>query len=449
MKQLLLTGLVLLGGYISTSAQNRLLSLDEAISLGLQNSNNLKLSNERIAEATAALAEAKERRLPDASISGSYLRLNQPNVTLKTQLGGGGNGDGSGGEQQSSGSTIKVDQVAYAMANATLPLFSGFRIQSGIESSRYLLEATKLDASTEREKVVANIIGAYINLYKSKAALDLVQESLRESEQRVKDFSNLERNGVMARNDLLKAQLQQSNVELALVDAQNNWKLTNVTMDLLLGLPEETTLQPDSSFVMSMTSEQTFKDWEAQALANRKDLQALDKRESAAEAGVKAAKGEYYPSLAITGGYVAANIPSLLTVTNAINVGVGLSYSPSSLWKAGSKVAQAKSRVHQLEINRSMLSDGVRLEVAQAYQNYLSNIKKIEVHEKAVEQANENYRIVNNKYTNALATTTELLDADIARLQARLNYSFAKADAYNAYSKLLQTAGLLNETSLK
>jgi len=96
---------------------------------------------------------------------------------------------------------------------------------------------------------------------------------------------------------------------------------------------------------------------------------------------------------------------------------------------------------------RSNIKRSARLQVNQAYQNYLSSIKKIEVYQTAVAQAEENYKIVNNKFTNALATTTDLLDADVARLQARLNASFAKADASVAYSKLLQTAGQLTNQS--
>jgi outer membrane protein TolC len=97
-----------------------------------------------------------------------------------------------------------------------------------------------------------------------------------------------------------------------------------------------------------------------------------------------------------------------------------------------------------------MLNDNIRLQTAQAYQNYLSSEKKIEVYAKAVEQANENYRIVKNKYDNSLVTTTDLLDADEAQLQAKLNHVFAQADAMVSYNKLLQTAGVLSpETTTK
>ncbi len=105
---------------------------------------------------------------------------------------------------------------------------------------------------------------------------------------------------------------------------------------------------------------------------------------------------------------------------------------------------QAEARVKQLVITQSMMDDNIRLQVNKSYLNLLSSRKKIDVYAKAVEQAQENYRIVKNKFDNSLATTTDLLDADVAQLQARLSYTLARADAFVAYNKLLQTAGILS-----
>src|SRR6202000_1462405 len=95
-------------------------------------------------------------------------------------------------------------------------------------------------------------------------------------------------------------------------------------------------------------------------------------------------------------------------------------YNLSSLWKTKSKLAEATAKVQELSANEEMLNDNIRLQINQAYQAYLVSQKKIEVYKKAVEQANENYRITKNKYDNSLATTTDLLDADVAQLQAKL-----------------------------
>ncbi|HEY8915344.1 MAG TPA: TolC family protein [Chitinophaga sp.] len=415
----------------------KVLTLKDAIDLSIKNSKQLRLNQTKITSALNAVRDAKARQLPDANISGSYLRVNKPNIDMKSS------GDSSGG---GSSSFSDVNQVAYGLATISVPLFSGFKIQAAKESARYLAEAAKLDADLDREDVIQNTIAAYSNLYKATVAVNLVRENLKQQEQRTTDFSNMEKNGIMARNDLLKAQLQQSNIEVALTQAESDLKIARINMNIMLGLPEDTNMDLDTTFLAQAGGEEkAVTDWEQVAQQKRKDAASLQAHEKAAYAGIKSAKGDYYPSLALTGGYVAAYIPHVITVTNAVNVGVGLKYNLGSLWKTGSKVDDAKNELNAVKINEEMLNDQIHIQVNQAYENYVVSMKKISMYEKAIEQADENYRITRNKHTNALATTTDLLEADVAELQAKLNYTSARADAVVSYNKLLQSAGLLGE----
>ena len=409
---------------------SRTIQLKEAIELSINNSHLLKNNKAIISEATAAIKEANERRLPEVSVSGSYLYLPvKPGIKLKSDT------SGRGGP--------KVTQAMYGILSASLPLYTGGKIKYGIESAKFLEQAVKLDAANNREGVIINTINAYSNLYKAKAAVGLVKENLDQANQRVKDFTNLEKNGLVARNDLLKVALQSSNVELTLLDAESNYKIASVNMALMLGVPEQTILVADVASLQQNVTVKTLEEYEQQALQARNDVGALALRKKAAEIG-KAVKADYYPNLALTTGYIAANIPGFVTITNAVNVGIGASYNLSSLWKTKSKIEQATAREQQITANQDMMADNIRLQINQSYQAYILSKKKIEVYQKAVEQATENYRITKNKYDNALATTTDLLDADVAQLQTKLNVTNATADAVVAYNKLLQTAGLLN-----
>lgn len=424
--------------HLTNAQDKKALSLNEAIDLSIKNSKQLKINRAKVEQASAAVKEAIERRLPDAKVSGSYIYLTNPNIDLKTKSTNSNNGN--------SGGTPKVNQAAYGILNLSMPVYAGGKIRYGIESSKYLAHAEELDAENNKEQVIENTIEAYVNLYKAGAAVTLYNENLLQAQQRVKDFSNLEKNGLLARNDLLKAQLQSSNVELALLDANNNWEFANVNMNLMLGLPEGTILSPDSTMINQNFSVQTLDEYVQAALKNRKDIEALDLRKQAADVGVKTAKADMYPSIALTGGYIAADVPKLLTITNAANIGIGVQYNIGSLWKTKSKVQEAEGRSKEIEATQELMNDNVRLQVNKAYLNWLGSQKKIDVYEKAIEQADENYRIVKNKYANSLATLTDLLEADVAQLQSRLNYSFAKADAVVVYNQLLQSAGLLSQT---
>ncbi|ANH82162.1 transporter [Niabella ginsenosidivorans] len=424
----------------SLSAQEvKKLSLQEAVELGLENSKNLKIDQAKIQEATAAVEEAKNRQLPDFKVSGSYMRLTNANIDLK--MGQGNSGEGSGSE--SGTSMPKVSQAMYGIANLTLPLYAGGKIRYGIQSAKYLLEAVKLNTGSDKNAIAYNLTEAYANLFKAAQLIGVIKENLAASQHRDSNFLQLENNGLMARNDRLKAQLQTSDIELQLLEAQNNYNIANVNMDLLLGLPETTVIEVDSTFINSAYEEQPIDYYEEQAIQNRKDMQALDYQQKAAQSGIKAARADYLPSLALTGGYVAADIPKVFTVTNAINGGLGIQYNLSSLWKTGASIRKAKAQAQELLASRDLLTDNIRLEINRDYQNTLLARKKIDVHAQALIQAEENYRITKNKYDNSLVTITDLLDANAALLSSKINLLNARADAALAYQKLLEASGIL------
>jgi len=416
------------------------ITLPEAIQMSLENSNQLKAGKAKADQADAQYKQATNNYLPDLKASGSYLRINNPDVKLELKTGGSSSGSST---VQATG-IPKISELSYGMATASIPLFSGLKIRNNTNAARFQKMAANSDLENDREEVIENTILAYNNLYKAAKSVDLVKENLKEQDRRVIDFNNLEQNGLLPRNDLLKAQLQQSSVELALLDAQNNLHVATANLNLMLGLPENTILNPDS-IAFDLTNEAgSIANWEQTAMQNRKDMQSLQFHEKAANEFIKVAKGDYYPGLALTGGYVAANIPGLMTVTNALNIGIGLQYNVGSLWKTHAKVDEAKAKVRELQANENMLVDRVRIQVNEAFEAYLLSRKKIAVYELAIAQAEENYRIVKDKYNNTLATTTELLEADVAQLQAQLNYTFAKADAVVAYKQLQQVCGTLS-----
>ncbi|RKT01586.1 TolC family protein [Chryseobacterium defluvii] len=421
-------------GIANVNAQEKKqLTLDEAVQMGIQNSKNLKIDAAKIEEATADLLEAKNKQLPDLKLSGSYMRLTNAKVDLKF-LGESGAGNGEMAAPKS---------VFLGQASLSMPLYAGGRIKYGIESAKYLVEAAKLSTENDKVAIAYNVAQAYNNLFKASQSIKVLEENLTASEKRDETFLKLENNGVIARNDRLKANLQTSNIELQLLEAKNNYNIANINMDLLLGLPETTELEVDPNYIEEIQETQPVSYYLNEAQQNRKDLLALDQQRKAAALGTKAAKAENYPTVALTGGYVAADAPKFITIYNAVNVGVGVSYNLANLWKQNSALKQSHAREMQLDATNELLNDNIKLEVNKEYQNADYSKQRIAVFEKSALQANENYRITKNKFDNGLATMTELLDADAAQISANVGVINAKADAALAYRKLLQTTGTL------
>lgn len=420
---------------VSTNAfsqQTKQLSIDEAVQLGIQNSKILQIDEAKVEQATANYIAAKNKRLPDFSISGSALALANADVNLK--IGGGGQG----------GSTPKANSAFYGSANMSLSIFAGGRIKYGIQSSEYLIEASKLSAENDKVAIAYNVSQAYNNLFKAQQTIKVLKENLSASQERDKTFLNLENNGVIARNDRLKANLQTSNIELQLLDAESNYEIANINMDLLLGLPDDTHIEVDPNYISDNLESENVSYFINEAYKNRNDLKAIDYQKKAAELGSKAAKSETLPTIAITAGYIAADIPKILTITNAANIGIGVQYNLANLWKKNTSLLNAEAQLKQLQATNNLLNDQIKLDVNRDFQNYILAKRKIIVLEKSVEQANENYRITKNKYNNGLETITNLLEADASQISANVSVLNAKADASLAYRKLLQTSGILS-----
>lgn len=419
--------------YVSAvhAQEKKMLTLDEAVRMGIANSKSLKVDEARIEEATANYLEAKNRQLPDFRLSGSALALANANVDLKIM------------PKQPGKSSPRASSAFFGNASASWPIFAGGRIKYGIQSAQYLIEASKLSAENDKTAIAYNISQAYNNLFKAGQAIKMLEENLNASQARDAAFLKLENGGIIPRNDRLKANLQTSNIELQLLEAHNNYNIANINMDLMVGLPETTEITIDPNYIADAPGGENVDYYLRKASENRRDLQVLELQKKAAELGIKSAKAESLPSVALTGGYVAAEVPKILSVYNAANIGVGVQYNLDNLWKKNTDILKAQARQKQLLANTEMVNDQIKLEVNRDFQNSEFAKKKIDVYQKAAEQANENYRVVKRKYDNGLATITELLDADAAQISANLNVVNAKADAALAYRKLLQTTGIL------
>ncbi|WP_339917029.1 TolC family protein [Yeosuana marina] len=408
------------------------LTIQEAVSIALKNSDASKIADTKVSSAESELNVTKNLQYPDVKLSGQYLYLTNANVNLKISTGETSSNSGNG-------STPKVNQLLLGQANVTMPLFSGFKLKNTIKASDNLYKAATFSAKNDKEQLSVHVINDFLNLYKAAKTIDLIQENLKSAHQRVIDFSAMEQNGLLARNDLLKAQLQESSIQLSLDEAKKNKRILNYRLATLLKLPKNTqieTLDPDFNLVSNQTAIESD-------LSSRGDLESLHYQEEASKNQIKVAKSKYFPSLALTGGYIALDLQNALTVNNAMNVGLGISYNLSDIFKAKSDIKLAKSKTQELEYTINMVSDQIKVEIENAKEDYELALKNYNVYSESEIQASENYRIVKDKYDNGLMDTNDLLEADVDQLQAKLNVTYAKANISQKYYELLSAQGQL------
>jgi outer membrane protein TolC len=428
--------LILFGGLFigisSINAQEKTnLKLEDAINLAWTKSNEVSLANTKVETRKQELQSVKNNQYPDLKITGQYLRLTEASVDLEINAGS---------------AVLPVpDQLLIGQASLKVPVFAGMKIQNGIKLQDNLFQAENAMASKTKEDVAMRVINYYANLYKAQRTVELLKENQKSAEQRVTDFTALEKNGIIPRNDLLKSQLQASKIQLSLDEALNNETIINYYLVTLLKLATGTKLVVFESDLINFPKNSIPMD-EQPAFDNRKDLEALQYQEKATQNNVAMAKGDYYPNVALVGGYAALNLNNIITLENAMFFGVGLSYDISGILKNGTQVKIAESKALEVKNSEELLKDNIRIQVQQAVTNYDLAVKQNIVYNQAVEQATENYRIVKDKYENGLSDTNDLLEADVEQLKSKIAETIAKVDVIQKYYELLSTTGQLTQT---
>ena len=426
----------LFGITIGYSQERKVLSLKEAISIATTKSNEATLSNLKVNTSKLEMETMKNNQYPSVKLSGQFLQLTNANVDSNLN---------SGSSSADKSDPIKVSQLFLGQANVSMPIFNGFKLKNSISASENLYKSETFSATHTKEQLAIHVVELFAKLYQAQEMAELITENLKSAQQRTKDFSAMVDNGLMARNDLLKAQLQESNIQLSLDSANKNVNVINYQMVTLLQLPENTKIEIDIETIKSDMA----KNQNVVQNGQRSDLEALNFKQKASEAGIQIAKSGYYPSLALVGGYIAFDLKDVMSVTNAMNVGVGISYDLASIFKNGKEVKLAKSKAEQTKTAIAILTDKIKEETQEAQENYNLSLKQNVVYTKAVEQATENYRIVNDKYNNSLSTTNDLLEADVQQLQTKINLALSQADIALKYYQLQFVAGkLMNSFNL-
>jgi outer membrane protein TolC len=421
----------------SAEAQTRTISLEEAVRLGVQNSKQLKLAQNKIDQAVSQLEQAKDERLPTAKVSAGYshaLMLSR-NFALPSS-------DGSDPKSMQ----FPFDNTLYqATLSINEPIINGHRYRYARESANLLIQSSKLDADKDKDDIVYNVINAYINFYKIQQNQKIVAQNLEDVDQKLNEIKKFESQGLATRNDVLRFQLQKSNIQLQQIELENNRKVVNYNLDILLGLPENTTVQvQDVLYKLDINDRPEV--YMKQALQDRKEFGSLNYQDKLADVNIKKIHDERLPTVGVGGNLYYINptkalVPKSATYLAPFVVGVNASWDITGFFKNKNKVTEANLQKQEVAATRELITDQVKMDVNKSYTQYQQTLEKIKVLNDAVVQATENERITESKYKNNLATTTDRIDAQTLLYESRLNLELAKADATAAYYTLLKTTG--------
>ena len=113
------------------------------------------------------------------------------------------------------------------------------------------------------------------------------------------------------------------------------------------------------------------------------------------------------------------------------------------MYKNNNILTESKIQKQEAADKYEITKDKIKTEVNKSYLQYKQALEKITVLQDAIVQATENERIMESKFRNNLATTTERIDAQTLLYQARISLELSKSDATAAYYTLLKSTGYI------
>jgi outer membrane protein len=419
--------------FINYAQEVKVVSLSNAISLSLANSKILQLSKSKVDQAVSVYNQTLDKALPNAKASAIYNHVEIPANVLDL---GSGNPIRLPSNADAYLGTLSVQEL----------IFAGNKLKYAKESTDLLKKIAELDVEKDKDDITLDIINSYLNLYKLEASKEVVNQNINAIDSQLKQTQRFFDQGLVTKNDVLRLQLQRSNIELTGLDLDRNQNIVNYNLNILLGFDGTTNIKT-APLIINPNDNLNFGTCLDSALANRKELKQIDFRTGVDEKNISSLKADKLPTLGagLSTYYINPSgkfIPGNNQFITPISLGLTLSWNISTLWNTKNKVAEAIIKKTETGITKNILIDNIKMDVNRNYENYIQSLNRIKVINTSIAQAEENDKIVQSKYKNNISSITDRIDANTQLYQTKINLEIAKADAQIAYYHLLKSAGL-------
>jgi outer membrane protein len=421
----------------AAGGSERVFTLRESVLAALDRNWNVKVRKEQINEAEAVKNQAWADFFPKLSTTYGYTRMDERKTTEPVDL----------GLFQIPGSVVQVRDNYQWKMTVTQPLFTGFALVSTYELGKLGIDEAELQLELEKLDLVLAVKQAYFRILEADRLVEVAEKAVESLQSHVKVASSFHKVGMIPINDLLKAEVELSNAEHDLIQAENAAQLARASFNTILARP--ITMPVTIEDIRSFRPETgVFFEYVEEALEKRPEIRTVDVRLEQTAQSRRLARSGYYPDVSLQYDYIQEGDEpyvegSAIHDANRWQVMAVLSWTFFEWGKTRSAVHEVDSVRMQLIQTRSALEDQIRLEIKQAYLDLAEAEKNIPTTTKAVEQAEENLRVSRERYEAQVATSTEVLDAQTLLTKARTNYYRALYSHHLARARLERAVGLL------
>lgn len=402
-------------------------TLVEAVRHALSHSREGRIADKDVRIAEEGGVRAGARRLPRVDASSDFTTLSEPPAVFI-----------QGRETQT------MDRsVLRARLTAEQTIYDFGKTGSRVSQAEARIDAAAGRAVQTRERVAFEVIAAFLSARRAEKLRQVAEESLSVAREQRKVAGDLYDLGVVARNDVLAADVQVANEEAALIAAENRVELSRSRLALRMGFSGERAVAPEpGEFPVPTGPLPPLSESLDAALEKRPELIAQGAFIREGEAAVSAARAEFAPTVFGQGGY-SYESNEFNPNKSVFSLLLG---GKINLFSGFSDEASMREALHAVERRKEELAlfrDEIALGVKRAHLSAVEAGKKKAVAEVAVARAEENLRIQNNRYREGLSISTEVLDAQSLSTRAKVDLSNATFDLFEARYNLLVERGEL------
>jgi outer membrane protein TolC len=411
------------------------LTLQQSIDLALKQSVLIQSAREGVKGAEAQKQEAFTGFLPKFSTSYNYTRYNeQPGETITFPgfppfL-----------------PTATRDNYSWVV-EVKQPIFAGGGILANYQANKLGHEIAAMDEASVVQDIVQDVRVSYFNVLKAEKILVVAKQAVEQLEAHRNMSQDFFDAGVIPKNDLLRSEVELANGRQNLVRAENGVEIAKARFNTILRREINTPTEVEDILALRDYAK-TLDECRKLAIENRPEIKSYTRKVEQSRKLVDLARSEYYPSVNIVGHFErygddpSVNGSAFRDQDNSYVMGV----ASWNFWEWGrtkNRVTSSRSRENQAAYALDNLKDQITLDVKNSWLSLHESRKQVAVTQKAIEQAEENFRISQERYREQVGTATDVVDAQTLLTRAKSDYFNALSDYNISIARLERAMGVL------
>lgn len=438
-------------------------NLQDAWSIALRVNDELLARQNDSRAAALNVASARSARLPSVkNQTFNALIAPAPGFSVAGMSGAGSAGTGLGATTGLGSLAGGQNDIPISNTSVSLPLYTGGRLKHNVAAASAQLGSQRAEEFREALDLKLTVAEAYVGVLLADKNLKVADSNVKRLSAFLKDVENRKKEGLASLNDRLSAEVSLSRARQDQNIARKNLSVAWARYNRYLGRPltctpglAELSVPAAGGEIADLTSmalrarpelahasESEIQALTAEALRLRPELLSLSEQARALGEQAEANRAATRPTVSINAGYTYVGLNALSNqnlLTSLLSVNWTLADSGATRRKTESLREQQRATVHR----RANTAADIALEVRSAWLDLAEARRRIPLTRDAIAQAEENIKVLVDRYREGLSSYTQVLDAESLRIQTYTNYYAALYDAVLAAFRLKRAAGAL------